>query len=289
MVGSQSRRCCLGPKMRIIRVFPRKTSYTPKDPLSFIGDPPLGLWRPEADEVHVSVAFTWDIEEGQRLADAWRQYYPVVRLGGPAFDDAGNGFEPGQYVRHGVTFTSRGCPNRCPWCLVPRREGRLRLLDIAPGWIVQDNNFLATPRGHQEKVYSMLKTQRCGAIFSGGLEAARVDDWVVERLRDLRINEVFLAADTSGALPALRRAVDRLAFLGRNSNKMRCYVMIGFNGETIDQAEARLEEVWEAGCLPFCQLYRDPDKEIRYTTEWRDLARKWMRPAAIRASHKVTS
>jgi len=161
----------------------------------------------------------------------------------------------------------------------------LRLLDIKPGWIVQDNNLLATPHSHQERVYAMLKAQRKGATFKGGLEAARVDDWVLEQLRELRINEVFLAADTKAALPALRRAVDKLAFLGRNSNKLRCYVMIGYD-ETIDQGQARLEAVWEAGCLPFAQLYRAPDQEIQYSKEWRDLARTWSRPAAIRAMHK---
>jgi len=268
---------------KIIRVFPRKTSMTPDDSMAFVGDPQL--WRPGADEVHVSVTFTWDIAEGKRLVEAWSQYYSTVRLGGPAFGDPGNGFAPGMYVKPGVTFTSRGCPNRCPWCFVPKREGRLRLLDIKPGWIVQDNNLLATPHSHQERVYAMLKAQRKGATFKGGLEAARVDDWVLEQLRELRINEVFLAADTKAALPALRRAVDKLAFLGRNSNKLRCYVMIGYD-ETIDQGQARLEAVWEAGCLPFAQLYRAPDQEIQYSKEWRDLARTWSRPAAIRAMHK---
>ena len=70
--------------MNIIRVFPRKTSMTPDDDYAFVGDPPL--WRPKADEVHVSVCFTWDIEEGHRLQEAWSQHYPAVKLGGPAID-----------------------------------------------------------------------------------------------------------------------------------------------------------------------------------------------------------
>lgn len=269
---------------KIIRVFPRKTSMTPDDPMAFVGYPQL--WRPDGDKVHVSVTFTWDIAEGKRLAEAWGQYYSAVRLGGPALDDPGNEFEPGLYVKPGIVFTSRGCPNRCSWCFVPKREGKLRLLDIKSGWIVQDNNLLATPHAHQECVYTMLKAQQKAAVFSGGLEAARVDDWVSEQLRGLRIKTVFLAADTKSALPALRQAVDKLAFLGRNSNKLRCYVMIGYDGETIDQAETRLEAVWQAGCLPFAQLYRAPDQEIQYSKKWRDLARTWSRPAAIRATHK---
>jgi len=66
---------------------------------------------------------------------------------------------------------------------------------------------------------------------------------------------------------------------------MRCYVMIGRN-ETIEQAEQRLEAVWEIGCMPFSQLYQPPERYIKYPREWRDLNRKWSRPAAIRAAHK---
>jgi hypothetical protein len=51
--------------MKIARVFPRMTKATPVDLLSFVGDP--GLFPPEVDEVHVSVTFTYDMSEAERL------------------------------------------------------------------------------------------------------------------------------------------------------------------------------------------------------------------------------
>lgn len=267
--------------MKIIRVFPRRTSLTPKDAYAFVGDPPL--WRPEAGQVHVSVTFTWDIEEGYRLRDAWAQHYPVVKIGGPAIAPPENGFEPGMYVKDGVTFTSRGCPRYCPWCLVPEHEGALRLLEIKPGWIVQDNNLLATPRKHQERVYAMLRSQRRKIDFAGGLEAAKVNDWVTEQLRHLRIGQLFLACDTEAALELLKQAVSKLPFLNRR--QLRCYVLIGFGDETLSEAEKRLEQVWQAGCLPFAQLFQPPDRYIQYPSDWRALARRWSRPAAMFSMH----
>jgi hypothetical protein len=267
--------------MKLIRVFPRRTSFTPDDPYVFIGYPTL--WLPDADEVHVSVTFTWDIPEAQRLVDAWSQHYAVVKIGGPAFGDVGGEFTPGMYVKQGVTFTSRGCIRHCPWCLVPSREGSLRLLDIKPGWILQDNNILATPKDHQMGVYAMLRTQRKAATFSGGIDARLVDDWTAEQFRALRIKEVFLAADTEASLKPLKEATDLLGFLGRY--KLRCYVMVGRN-ETIAQARERLEAVWQSGCLPFCQLYRPADHEVTYSHEWRALQREWARPAAMVTQHK---
>jgi len=113
--------------MRIIRVFPRRTGWTPIDDYAFVGYPPM--MRPEADEVHISVAFTWDIEKADRLKLAWGQYYPVVKVGGPAYSSLCDGFTPGMYISHGVTFTSRGCNNRCGYCLAWQREGRIREME----------------------------------------------------------------------------------------------------------------------------------------------------------------
>lgn len=264
--------------MTIIRVFPRETSLTPCDPMAFVGDPQL--WRPEADEIHVSVTFTWDMEEGRRLAEAWGNHYPVVKLGGPAFDSPTNGYVPGRYVKRGVTFTTRGCNNRCPWCLVPGREGRLvEIEDFAPGWVVQDNNLLQASKRHIERVFAMLKTQPRAASFPGGLDARLVDDWLVERLRGLRIGQLFLAADTEGALRPLEQALEKLSFLPRR--KLRVYVLIAYGGETIDEATERLRAVWRLGGLPFAQLYQPPDCYIDYPPRWKRLARTWSRPAAI--------
>ncbi len=265
--------------MNIIRVFPRRTSHTPRDPLAFVGDPPL--FRPEADAVHVSCAFTWDRNEAERLAAAWSQYYPEVALGGPAFDDPGNGFEPGCYVKRGVVFTSRGCNNRCPWCLVPRREGRLRLLSVADGWVINDNNFLQCPSEHRQAVYRMLARQKERAVFSGGLQASLVTDETAAELRDVRVEDVFLAADTEAALAPLERAIGRLSFLGRE--RLHCYVLIGYGTETLGQAERRLRSVWDMGAMPFAMLYQPADRLSHWDSDWLALRRTWIRPAAMKA------
>ncbi|MFA5378986.1 MAG: hypothetical protein WC455_24745 [Dehalococcoidia bacterium] len=261
--------------MRLIRVFPRRTSLTPTDSMSFIGDPPTIL--PEADEVHVSVTFTWDINEGHLLKRLWENHYPVVRIGGPAMGSAVNGFTPGLYLRDGVTFTSRGCNNQCPWCLVPQREGRLtEIAAFETGNTIQDNNLLQCSRAHLDKVFAMLRTQHM-IYLSGGIDARLVTDDIADDIRGLRIRQIFLACDTDNALPVLEQAVRRLQL---PRFKVRCYVLLAF-GTTIEQCEERLQRVWRAGALPFAQLYQPPDRFIHYSKEWRDFARTWSRPAAI--------
>ena len=89
----------------MIRVFPRKTKWTPNDDLSFIGDPPL--FRPKEQPVKISVTFTWDIPEAKRLYEGWKEYYKDVQIGGPALGDPGSEFVPGLFVKKGAIITSQ--------------------------------------------------------------------------------------------------------------------------------------------------------------------------------------
>lgn len=265
--------------MRFLRVFPRRTKWTPVDDLAFVGDPPL--FRPDVDAVHVSCTFTWDLPEARRLREAWAQFYPRVKLGGPALGDPGGEFVPGRYVKPGVVITSRGCPKACHWCFVPRREEGIRELPITDGWIVQDNNLLACSRRHIEAVFEMLRRQRKGAIFSGGLDTTLLQPWHAELLASIRLSEVWVACDTATRMRWLRYAGELLGDLP--VRKRRCYVLIGYGSESLSMAERRLEAVYALGFLPFAQLYRS-ETPIGWSREWRALAKKWSRPAAYRGA-----
>lgn len=61
--------------MKIIRVFPRRTKATPDDELACVGPPDLFA---EADEVHVSVSFTWDKPRAEQLAKEWERIAPAL-------------------------------------------------------------------------------------------------------------------------------------------------------------------------------------------------------------------
>lgn len=152
--------------MKIARVFPRKTKATPTDELVFFERPPV-LTLPEIDEVHVSVAFTYDKEKAEYLAEDWRIVGVPVKIGGPAYDDSADGdFVPGRYLKTGYVITSRGCNNHCWFCSAWRREGKLRELPITNGWNVLDNNLLQCSEQHIKDVFEMLKKQKEKPVFT---------------------------------------------------------------------------------------------------------------------------
>jgi len=264
-----------------VRVFPRRTKATPTDSLAFVGGPPL--WVPEAERVLVSCTFTRDIAEAERLQRAWQAALPraEVSLGGPAFGDPGGDFTPGMFLREGYVVTSRGCPNHCGFCLVPTREGAIRELPVTPGYNILDNNLLACSDGHLADVFAMLRTQRERVQFTGGLEAARVTPEVVEQLRTLRIDQLFLAYDSPGAWLVTERAIRLLRKAGLGRDTIRCYVLMGREGDTPDAAAERGEQVLRAGGIPFAMLYQPDTHEVSYSREWEAVRRKYILPAAM--------
>jgi hypothetical protein len=266
--------------MTLIRVFPRCTKATPDDALAFVGDPPMMV--PECSEVHVSVTFTWDLAEGERLLRAWRKACPwaEVKIGGPALGDPGADFVPGRYLKSGYVITSRGCPNKCGFCLVPKREGALREIPVMPGHDEVSNNLLACSDSHLDRVFEMFAVQRKAIRFSGGLESRRVTPAVVERLRSVTVDELFLAYDHPSSWGSVAVAIARLRDAGLRHRAVRCYILAGMAGDTVDEAEGRCRQVFEQGAVPFLMLWQPDDGHIDYPREWRELQRTWTRPAA---------
>ena len=264
---------------RILRVFPKRTSYTPTDELVEIGLPQFII--PEHDEIHISCSFTWDKAYCEELAYQWEgRTNKPVKLGGPAFGSVTEDFIQGLYLKSNIIFTSRGCNNNCPWCIVPKLEGKLKELPICQGNVIQDNNFLQTDRTHKGKVFEMLKTQK-GICFKGGLETDLIDDHFVSNITSLRIKELWLACDTDGALPRFKKAMEKLTKAGFNRNKIYCYCLIG---DDMAKNENRLRQVYETGAMPFAQLYRDfTETKTEYSVDWNKFARMWSRPAATSA------
>jgi hypothetical protein len=86
--------------MKIIRVFPRRTNATPIDEFAYVGSPTLFS---EADQVHISVTFSWDLPEAERLEKEWRHIAPVT-IGDPATGQRGEEFTPGLYLKKGYVI-----------------------------------------------------------------------------------------------------------------------------------------------------------------------------------------
>ena len=269
--------------MKIIRVFPRRTKATPTDQDVRINIHP-GLFD-EADEVHISVAFTQDKDRADFLASAWEILGVPVKIGGPAYNQVGGEFIQGMYLKHGYVITSRGCPNHCWFCSVWKREseGQKELI-IKDGWNILDDNLLACSDGHINKVFDMLSRQKHRPIFTGGLEARILKQWHVDRLKDLRPSQMFFAYDTPDDYEPLIDASRMLLSAGFNRQSMRCFVLIGYPMDNVYAAEKRLMQTIELGFYPQAMLWMD-EKGTR-DQNFKKIYREFSRPAIIYSKMK---
>jgi hypothetical protein len=269
---------------QIIRVFPRLTNATPNDELARINTMPTPF--DVADEVHISVAFTWDTARAEELAEQWKFVAPT-KIGGVAFNERGGDFVPGMYMKKGYVITSRGCNNRCWFCSVPEREGyQVRELPITDGWIVQDDNLLACSQQHINEVFEMLKRQPKRPSFTGGLEAKLLTQNMAFRLKELKPESMFFAYDTPNDYDPLVQAGTYLQNAGfvKTNHIARCYVLTGYKGDTFDKAQKRMYEAWNAGFMPFSMLYRGDDGTPN--PEWKKFHRLWANPFIIATNLK---
>lgn len=264
--------------MSILRVFPERTNATPTDDLVRIGEvPSLFDFERDIAEVHISVAFSWHLRWAEWAAKQWERVAPV-RVGGPALNEPGGDFIPGMYMREGYVITSRGCPNRCWFCSVPKREGmQLRELPVRDGWIVTDDNLLACSPAHIDEVFAMLSRQAHRPQFVGGLEAALLKPEMALRLKALKPDSIFFAYDTKSDLEPLREAGKILIDAGftKASHTLCCYVLCGYKSDTFEKAEKRMGEAWKAGFMPLAMLYRDEDG--KRDESWLSFKSTWSR------------
>lgn len=248
----------------IARVFPRKTKASPDDSLAFFAEP--DLLTPPVDQVLVSCTFTWDIPRAEELARAWRAVCGDVQVGGPAYGTAAGDFEPGMFVKHGYTITTRGCNNRCWYCYVHKREGGLRELPIREGYIAG--------------VFDMLNRHPRGSVrFTGGLEAKLIDSRIARELRVIRPKALYCANDRPGDIEHLRNAAEHLFSAGftKAAHVLSAYVLCGYAGDTMEDAEKRMRETWDVGFVPYAMLWKNAETG-ESSPEWRAFQRTWVRP-----------
>ena len=258
---------------RIIRVFPRKTNATPDDELVRFDVP--GMFD-EADEIHVSVAFEWDKARAEYLARQWESVAPV-KIGGVAYGDPGGEFVPGMYLKKGYVITSRGCPNHCWFCRAWQNEGTIRELQITDGYNVCDNNLLACSKEHQEKVFEMLLKQPERPRFTGGFEALRFTEYHAKWMAKLKPEVTMFAYDTPDDWEPLVAASNILyGYNLLSGHNVRCYVLIGYRGDTIEKAEIRLKNTLSLGYMPFAMLYN-----LEQGREWKRFQREWANATII--------
>jgi len=224
----------------------------------------IASWR-VGNVLYQSIPFTWLLPSAKDQANAFKGR---VVAGGPAVDLARKlgfydlswaetadetPFDTLSFHNPLATFTTRGCPNRCHFCAVPKIEGDFRELPTwKPGPVVCDNNLLVCSKKHFERVIGSLKPFPY-ADFNQGLEARLLKPWHADLLRGLKSVKIRFAFDH----PRYETIVHDAIELCRNHGlkDIGVYCLFGFK-DTPDEAHARLELVRSWGIMPNPMRYQ---------------------------------
>jgi hypothetical protein len=137
-------------------------------------------------------------------------------------------------VDFSLGFTSRGCPRRCPWCVVPRKEGDIKQwARIYEFWDrrhrkikLLDNNLLAAPNWRQ--TMEDLIAEGLKVDFNQGLDIRLLSEENIEYLKRVKAKELRFAFDHIGYEKAVREGIRLLLDNGLGSRKLSFYFLYGF-------------------------------------------------------------
>lgn len=188
-------------------------------------------------------------------------------------------------------FLTRGCPNKCGWCVVPKKEGAIRphaelseFIADRKEAILLDNNVLASNFGLSQIEEIIRRGIRVD--FNQGLDARIIanNPDVARLLAKVKwMQYIRMAYDHAANEEPVMCAIENLKAAGVKPYRMFFYVLV----KDVPDALRRIEQLRTAGAQPFAQPYRDFENNIRPTQEQKRLAR-WCNHKAIFKSIKFS-
>ncbi len=157
-------------------------------------------------------------------------------------------------------FTTRGCIRKCPFCIVPQKEGKVRIVgDLYDLWdrkskliTLYDNNILALPEQFVVICYQAMM-EHLTLDFNQGLDHRLLTPEIVRWLKDISHKEYHFAFDNPNYIKSVDKAIDLLQSEG--INRCNWYVLVGFD-TTFQEDLDRLNHLKERNQNAYVQRYK---------------------------------
>lgn len=181
-----------------------------------------------------------------------------------------------------IGFTQRGCRLKCPFCVVPKTEGKIAdEQSISDLWrgdphprhiVLLDNDFFGQPQW-RSKIDEIRNGFRVN--FNQGINARVIDEEVAAAVasvdyRDerLRYRRLHTAWDNAKDEKRLFRGLELLVEAGIKPDHLMVYMLVGYwPGETHGDRDYRRAKLRDFGARPYPMPYKK-DPEIRAFCRW---------------------
>jgi len=246
------------------------------------------------DKIYVTSLFTWGWREVWEAVKYYKSLFPGVEvcLGGiyaslmpdhaklsgadhihvglvKEAEDLLPAYDLVPQWKWSILFASRGCPNRCAFCAVPKLEGKLNSCKesikhlVYPGHtrlILWDNNILASPSWQS----IVREAMELGIVvdYNQGLDAMLITPAVAETLSKLKMPCVRIAYDLKAKGKYVKNAIKVITSTGIRGREIFVYVLYNFN-DTPDDFFERVRDVLTWGAVVFPMRFEPLDSMTR--------------------------
>lgn len=239
------------------------------------------------DIVYMSKIFSFTPDYGH-----WITNTKHIRKGGTGYDIYSMLPEEMEYVtpdyslypsidnKTAFGFLTRGCPNKCKWCVVPRKEGNIRpymdIEDIAvqgrTNIILMDNNVLACDYGLEQIQKIIDKKYRID--FNQAIDARLITEDIAKLLAKVRwINVIRLGCDTPKQIAECEKAMH---LIDTHRGKPMQYLMYTMIDKDINEAYHRLTYFRTNKRVRIvAQPFRDIDNPRQIIPQWQKDMATW--------------
>jgi len=174
--------------------------------------------------------------------------------------------------KYAIGFTSRGCNRKCPFCIVPKKEGKWSAVaDIYEFWDGQEKIMLLdssinTNENHFLMICDQIKRNNIHVDFSQGLDIRYLTDIQAMFLGSLKLwKRIHFAWDNIHDEVEVRLGIKILKKY--KLNYVSFYVLIGFNSSS-EEDMYRVKTLRELDVDSFVMPYNKFDKYQQSFTRW---------------------
>ena len=242
------------------------------------------------DKVYMAKVFSYTEDYGQYITNA-----KEIIKGGTGYDltttlpDEIDRLQPDYSIYPSIDkktaygFLTRGCPNRCKWCVVPKKEGKVKpymdvddiAIDGRTNLILMDNNILASDYGLQQ--IQKIIDRRYRVDFNQALDARLVTPEIGKLLAQVRwLTFIRFGCDTPKQIKDCERA---MALIDAHRKVPGSYLMYTMISDDMEEAYHRLSHFRDNKRVRIvAQPFRDINNPHQVIPQWQqDMARWAMR------------
>lgn len=148
---------------------------------------------------------------------------------------------------YAIGYITRGCPNRCCWCVVPQKEGDIHAYRdwhdlVRPDsdkLVLMDNNILACDYGLQQ--LKSLIDSGFKIDLNQGMDARLVTDEAAQMLSKLKwIRFLRFSCDSISQIAAIHKTAELLGKYGVKPSRLFIYLLVTAD---LDNAEYRIGQL----------------------------------------------